>query len=223
MLWFKFWCLFSLPCNAFLYARGRERAQQVVVFRSSSSSPSSASSDRSSCGGDDKEALVSRDLQEQAQALRDEIFQAEKSLNETKTERKTKAIADVDGWIEHVLVNYTAGNTQLLNTVDQAAQILKDERYSPEQVDKMFRRVCETCPIVGRDSLDRNALLALLIDAAGKLDQLEPCDNPNKRWNGRVERDLRKKLFAKEWNIDLESSSNSDYSVDEVVGRYKDG
>ena len=33
-------------------------------------------------------------------------------------------------------------------------------------------------------------------------------DMPNKRWTGKVERVLRKKLFAKDWGIDLEDEQD---------------
>ena len=46
--------------------------------------------------------------------------------------------------------------------------------------------------------------MSLLVDASGKLDCVEREDNPNKRWNGKVERELRKRLFAADWGIELE-------------------
>jgi hypothetical protein len=51
----------------------------------------------------------------------------------------------------------------------------------------------------------------LLLDAACKVDCLEREDNPNKRWNHRVERDLRRKLFALGYGIrieDIEKKNN---------------
>jgi len=169
--------------------------------------------------------------------LRDEVRALERSLNETKVERAEKELADVDRWIRELLVKYDSssenGNgdsglgTQVLNSVDEVADKLRDGRYSPEQVDKVFERLCYTCPIVGRDSLDRTPLLRLLVEAAGKLDQMERTENPNKRWNGRVERELRKKLFAREWGIDLENTKDGSLkkrgqTLEEAVGRYKD-
>ena len=47
-------------------------------------------------------------------------------------------------------------------------------------------------------------LLSLLLDAACKVDCLEREDNPNNRWNHRVERDLRRKLFALGYGIRVE-------------------
>jgi phycoerythrobilin:ferredoxin oxidoreductase len=154
-------------------------------------------------------------LKAQAKALRNEAQCIQEDIKEAREARHEKELADVDRWIEQVLVNRTISpDLQMLNTVDQVYQILRDERYSPEQVDKIFERLCDTCPIYGRDSLDRTPLLSLLIEAAGKLDEMEPRDNPNKRWNGHVERDLRKRLFAIEWGIDLnkKDEERSSYS-----------
>jgi hypothetical protein len=50
-----------------------------------------------------------------------------------------------------------------------------------------------------------------LVDAAGKLDEIDPEDNPNKRWTqwkGRVERNLRKRLFAKDYGIEMEKEES---------------
>ena len=100
------------------------------------------------------------------------------------------------------------GGVQLLKTVDQVAQTLTDDRYSAEQVNKIFRRLSDGIPKERiEQSLERQPLLQLLVHACGKLDCLERHENANKRWSGRVERDLRKKLFAMEWGIDLDDYS----------------
>jgi len=101
-----------------------------------------------------------------------------------------------------------AATVELLNSVEVAAQILRDERYSHEQVSKMFDRICETSTAQSRSNC--SPLLALLVDAAGTLDCVEWDENPNKRWDGRVERDLRQRLFAMDWNIHLEPKRESD-------------
>jgi outer membrane murein-binding lipoprotein Lpp len=156
-------------------------------------------------------ATSAEKLRSQAEALRAEATAIEVALNETRLEKQNKELANVDRWIEQLLVNQTVNEyTQLLNTREQVTLLLRDERFSPEQVNKIFQRLCDTCPIKGRDSLDRTPLLRLLVEAAGKLDEIEPEDNPNKRWNGRVERGLMKKLFAKEWGIELEDEYQSD-------------
>jgi hypothetical protein len=98
--------------------------------------------------------------------------------------------------------------TELLKTVDQVLERLRDDRYSAEQVNKIFRRLCELRPQEARSDL--SPMMELLVDAAGKLDCTDRDENPNKRWNGRVERLLRKKLFARDWNIDLRDEDEID-------------
>lgn len=143
-------------------------------------------------------------LQQQAQALRAEVQSLQQSLEESKALKIQKETTNVDRWIERLLVNFTIDeNTQLLNTVDQVMELLKDGRFSQEQVNKMFVRICETGPATQSRS-NCSPLMSLLVDAAGKLDELEREDNPNKRWSGRVERELRKRLFALDWGIELE-------------------
>ena len=73
-------------------------------------------------------------------------------------------------------------------------------RLSVESINNMFDRICETSQ--RQQSMeDHSPLIALLLDAACQVDCMEREDNPNKRWNHRVERDLRKKLFAMGWGI----------------------
>ena len=91
----------------------------------------------------------------------------------------------------------------MLNTVEEATRILKEGRFSQEQVNKMFDRICESGPQQSRSRC--SPLMALLVDAAGKLDEVERDENPNKRWSGRVERHLRKRLFAMDFGMDLEN------------------
>jgi uncharacterized protein YjgD (DUF1641 family) len=142
-------------------------------------------------------------LQQQAQALRTEVQLLQRSLNESKALMAQKEMTNVDRWIERLLVNFTIDeNTQLLNNVDQVMELLKDGRFSQEQVNKIFVRICETGPAQSRSKC--SPLMSLLVDAAGKLDEIEREDNPNKRWSGRVERELRKRLFALDWGIELE-------------------
>ena len=60
-------------------------------------------------------------------------------------------------------------------------------------VNQCFDRIVE---LANRpQSIDScSPLLSLLLDAACQVDCIERKENPNKRWNGRVERDLRKKV-----------------------------
>mmetsp|Transcript_10977 Transcript_10977/g.26138 ORF Transcript_10977/g.26138 Transcript_10977/m.26138 type:complete len:368 (+) Transcript_10977:97-1200(+) len=98
--------------------------------------------------------------------------------------------------------------TELLKNVDQVLERLRDDRYSAEQINKIFRRLCEIRPQESRSNL--SPMMELLVDAACKLDCQERDENPNKRWNGRVERLLRKKLFARDWNIELRDEDEID-------------
>jgi hypothetical protein len=147
-------------------------------------------------------------LQKQAQALRAEAESMRLAVYAAKEAKRKKELANIDRWLNHLLVNMTVDeNTQMLNTVEQVARILQEERFSQEQVDKIFQRICETGPAsVSRSNC--SPLMSLLVDAAGKLDCVEREDNPNKRWSGRVERKLRKKLFALDWNIILEDDDD---------------
>lgn len=141
-------------------------------------------------------------LQQQAQALREEALSLQRALNESKTEKLARETAKVDQWLEELLVNQTISeNTQLLNTVEEVMERLKEGRFSADQVNKMFNRICDDRP---QSRSNCSPIMSLLVDAAGKLDNLERDENPNKRWSGRVERVLRKRLFAMDWGTDLE-------------------
>lgn len=140
-------------------------------------------------------------LKQQSEQLRAEALSIQKTLDESRALKLQKETSDVDRWIDHILVNVTYGdNTQMLNTVEYAAQLLLDERFSQEQVFRMFDRICDTSTPQSRSKC--SPLLALLVDAAGKLDEIERQENPNKRWSGRVERVLRKILFARDYGFD---------------------
>ena len=147
-------------------------------------------------------------LQQQAKALRDEVQSMERSLNETKAAKLQKELDAVDRWIDEVLVNMTLDeNTQMLNTVEYVTTLLQEKRYSQEHVNRMFERICELSGPQSRSKC--SPLVSLLVDAAGKLDCVDREDNPNKRWNGKVERELRKRLFAADWGIDLEKEDDT--------------
>jgi len=142
-------------------------------------------------------------LKEQAASLRNEIKLIQKDINETAEAKLARDTEKVDGWIQKLLVNQTIDeNTEILNSVDQVTNELRDGRFSQEQVNKMFRRLCDIGPPQSRSSC--SPVMELLVDACCQLDCIERADNPNKRWSGRVERDLRKKLFALDWGIELD-------------------
>mmetsp|Transcript_25011 Transcript_25011/g.38558 ORF Transcript_25011/g.38558 Transcript_25011/m.38558 type:complete len:253 (+) Transcript_25011:143-901(+) len=153
-------------------------------------------------------------LQRQAEALRSEALMMEKMLNDTKAEKIRKETEKIEHWIEQLLLVDTAAGAgsssssevQILNTKERAAQIMQEERFSAEQINKIFYYICNTS---SKQSIDNHSpLIELLLEAACKVDCLEREKNPNKRWNHRVERDLRKKLFAMGWNIHLEDDDD---------------
>lgn len=150
---------------------------------------------------DREEALA---LQQQAEQLRNEARSIKLALEAEKEAKIQKQIEKIDTWLDSLLVNVTVDeNTQMLNTVEQVTLLLQQGRFSQEQVNKMFDRICETGPPQSRSRC--SPIMELLVDAAGKLDCVERADNPNKRWNGRVERHLRKRLFAMDFGMDLEN------------------
>lgn len=158
---------------------------------------------------EDKNCMIlANQLRSQAEALRAEVQAMRISIDEKKENKMQKSKSDVDRWIEHLLVNQTIDeNTQILNTVEHVMSLLRDGRYSQEQVDKMFDRICDTGPPQSRSNC--SPILELLVDAAGKLDCMEREENPNKRWSGRVERKLRKRLFAMDFGFDIPNEEDT--------------
>ena len=156
---------------------------------------------------EDDEDLMS--LQEQAAKLREEADSLRRALEQSKLDKIQRETEKVDRWIEELLIESKVNeNTELLKTVDQVFERLTEDRYSAEQVNKIFKRLCEIRQQESRSNC--SPLMSLLVDAAGKLDCTEREDNPNKRWSHKVERVLRKKLFARDWNIQLEDEDEDD-------------
>lgn len=121
-----------------------------------------------------------------------------------------REINKIDGWIEDLLIQVTLGDgTELLKTVDQVYDALMEERYSGLHVLKIFERLCDLREQESRSNC--SPLMELLVDATGKLDCTEREDNPNKRWNYKVERVLRRKLFARDWNIHYVSEDEKEW------------
>jgi hypothetical protein len=190
----------------------------------------------SSCSNDNRlnnttttESAIS--LVSQVELLKTEILHMQHEITQFKEQKRIKEEACVSKWIQDLLFVSSAplrmsikeskvpsipmtsmsSDTQLLKTVDQVAQALVDGRYSADQVNKIFQRLSQHIPKNRVDqSLEQQPLLQLLVEACGKLDCLERHENANKRWNGRVERDLRRKVLALEWGIDLEEDAKED-------------
>jgi hypothetical protein len=169
---------------------------------------------------DSPESLVRR-----ARELREEADRIRIGVESRRREKREKAARDEDRWLREVLVLYASPSqeegvplTEVLCTAQQAAERLVQGRYSPEQVYRMFERLCQQSNVSGRDALGTDERLRVLVDAAGILDCLEDGGDGynddrggpsskirHARWRsvpGRVEHELYKKLFAREWGVD---------------------
>ena len=165
----------------------------------------------------EEEALVlqrqASTLRQEAEQLRREASMMRQAIEEEQLQRKMKETKKVDQWIEELLtIQFTSTSTssvELLKSVDQVWDQLQRERYSKEQVMKIFERLCETGP----NTLSRSncsPIMETFVDAVGKMDEMERNENPNKRWSGKVERILRKKLFAKDWGLEYHEDEITD-------------
>jgi hypothetical protein len=162
-------------------------------------------------------------LVSQAKQLQDDIARMQNEIAESKLQQQRKEQAKLEQWIQDLLLvkspnNTLSSPTQLLKTVDQVALSLEIKRYSPEQVYKIFNYLTRDLPKQRIDqSLDRQPLIQLLVEACNLVDCLERDENDNKRWDGRVERNLRKKLFAMEWGIDLDLLEKENNSQSRIL------
>jgi hypothetical protein len=164
-------------------------------------------------------------LMRRARELREEADRIRSGVESRRREKREKAARDEDRWLREVLVLCASPSqeegvpvTEVLCTAQQAAERLVRGRYSPEQVYRMFERLCQQSNVSGRDALGTNERLRVLVDAAGILDCLEDggdgysddrggpsSKTRHARWRsvpGRVEHELYKKLFAREWGVD---------------------
>ncbi|KAL3932314.1 MAG: hypothetical protein SGARI_003998 [Bacillariaceae sp.] len=154
---------------------------------------------------EENEDLMS--LQAQAAKLREEAAALQLAVQKEREDKLAKDTAKVDKWIEELLIEAKVDeSTELLKTVDQVLERLTDDRYSAEQVNKIFKRLCDLRQQESRSN--QSPLMSLLVDACCRLDCTERDENPNKRWNHKVERRLQKKLFARDWNIELEDEED---------------
>lgn len=144
----------------------------------------------------------------QAKMLRDDAQRLREQLEKEKAEKMAKRTAKIDSWIEKLLIETQVDDrTQLLKSEQQVLLRLQEDRFSQEQINAIFNRICELGP-QSRSSC--SPLMELLVDSVGKMDELERQENPNKRWSGKVERVLRRRLFAMDWNMDIEDSDHDD-------------
>ena len=153
-------------------------------------------------------------LQQQAEQLRQEAKQMTLKIQEEKQAKLIKEQTKIDTWIEELLINTKVDDTtELLNTIDQVVTKLTQDRYSQEQINKIFQRICDTSEEIGRRQSRSNLspIMELFVDSVGKMDEIDRKDQENKRWKtGKVERNLRKKLFALDWNIKLRDEEEDD-------------
>ena len=193
----------------------------VLVSRISAFAADTNNNNNPSPNQKTKYMLTSSDpiiLKQQADALRAEADALRIQLDKSKEEAEQRRLARVDNLIESILVNFTINDdNQLLNTEEQVARLIQDERLSVENINNMFDRIVEQSQ--RRQSIDNcSPLISLLLDAACKVDCMEREDNPNKRWYHRVERDLRKKLFALGWGIDLDQVKKEKEGIRSIHG-----
>lgn len=147
-------------------------------------------------------------LREQASSLRKEAKVLELALITSRNEKAAIEIIRVDGWIEELLVMYSdKSGTELLSDAERTFELLRDKRFSPLQVKKIFKRICEKGQKQSRSNC--SPMLEVFIDAVGKMDDLEREENPNRRWNEQLELGFRKKLFAMDYRIELDDEEEN--------------
>mmetsp|Transcript_20206 Transcript_20206/g.28420 ORF Transcript_20206/g.28420 Transcript_20206/m.28420 type:complete len:235 (-) Transcript_20206:335-1039(-) len=165
-------------------------------------------------------------LLSQAQKLREEASMLRTQLDMEKEAKIRKQEKKVDLLIDSLLFHGINDDTkddeetskvELLQTEEQVAELLISKRLDYDMVNQIFDRLVN---LSNRpQSIDScSPLLSLLLDAACKVDCLEREDNPNKRWNGRVERDLRRKLFALGYGIRIEDVENEKRAARSING-----
>lgn len=154
------------------------------------------------------EKETATNLMEQAKMLRDDAERLREQLEKKKADQLAKRTAKVDSWIEKLLIESQVDDrTQLLKSEQQVLLRLQEDRFSQEQINAIFNRICELGP---QSRSKCSPLMELLVDSVGKMDELERQENPNKRWSGKVERVLRRRLFAMDWNMDIEENEDDD-------------
>lgn len=182
----------------------RQNKNSIAINSSSDTNNSTNNNKNKMTTEEDVDCVLS--LQDQAMQLRREAEQLQRTLEQTKQQKIQRERDKVDQWIEALLIQTRIDdNSELLKNTDQVSQYMMEERYSAEQVLKIFTRLNEVRIESGRRAecrSDCSPLMSLLVEATNKLDCTERDQNPNKRWKYKVERILQKKLFASDWNID---------------------
>jgi hypothetical protein len=200
------WC-----CSS---SRTRERANgrlYIVTDKEAAQSNNSTESSMAlaNAGGVTQEQQTAAlTLKEKAQTLRKEVARLQIEMEDEKERILVKETENIDRWIDELLIQCTVDDsTQMIKNVDQVVEQLVAGRFSQEQVNKIFERICATGPPQSRSKL--SPIVETFVDAVGKLDCMEWEENPNKRWSGGVERNLRKKLFAMDWGCRLDEDEEN--------------
>lgn len=164
----------------------------------------------------------------QAQKLRHEASILQSQLDKQKEERLQKQYAKVDALIDSLLFhgiqsnnrtndNQELSKVQLMQTEEQVAELLISKRLDYDMVNLMFDRIVQLSNMP--QSIDScSPLLSLLLDAVDKVDCLEREENPNKRWNRTVEKDLRRKLFALGFGIHMDDVNREKRGSRSITG-----
>lgn len=166
-------------------------------------------------------------LLNEAKALREQAIVMQSRLQEEKQMKLAKQQKKVDRLIDTLLFHglnsdndsddVGSARAELLQTEEEVAQLFISKRLDEYTVNQMFDRIVE---VSNRPQSTDNCspLLSLLMDAANKVDCLEREENPNKRWNGKVGRRLRKKLFAMGYGIRLEDVEREERGARSISG-----
>lgn len=194
------------PCSMkwFLMAAAVAGTSAFVPSRDTRSSARLAAAEEQpeSTAQSDPESQLAQQ-QQQAQLLRQEIAQLRREIDTRQQAKLLKKQANVDAWIDDLLVRHSDGNIEWLNIPEQVLERLEDGRYSAEQVFEIFDRLSD---LRFESRTQASERMHLLVDACGALDCWD--DRANKRWNGRVERGLRKRLFARDWGMEWEDDKD---------------
>jgi hypothetical protein len=153
-----------------------------------------------SLGDAQKEAAL---LLEQAKALRQEADSIRQRIDLDAQQKKQRETERIDKWIRDILLasEGTGDGTEVLYSVEQVARLLSDKRFSEDHIMSMFRRLSESEKCTRSNC---SPLVELLVEASGRMDCVEREEQANKRWSGKVERKLRRRLFARDWGIELD-------------------
>ena len=183
-----------LECHAFVLVPLHNARSSTVTAqgRRLSMSLSASNSTTLSSSNDTSTAIDVTSLQAQAERLRKEADSLRDELTLQQRRKQQAQEAKVDAWIENLFFVYLKQQTcdkndsssthsndvEVLHSVDQVMESLRDQRFSQEQVTKIFNRICEQSP---QSRSQCSPLMETLVDAVGLLDCVDRDMNANKR------------------------------------------